>query len=519
MMEELKIALYMRLSLEDDGEGDESNSISNQRILLRNFVAEKFTGQAYKVREFVDDGYSGTNFERPAVTELLNDVRDGKINCVIVKDFSRFSRDYIEMGTYLEQIFPFLDVRFIAVNDRYDSRDFSGRTAGMSNAFKYLVNDLYAKDISVKVKSTLDMKKEKGVYANGSTPFGYQKSPEDCHQLVPVEPEAGIVRRIFRLTMEGYSSSQIAKKLNEEGVKTPIEYKMARGITRMNPKGSRFIWDDSTICQMLRNDFYAGDYVYGKYETAEVGGKPKLKPRNEWKIIRNHHTPIIDREIFERIQESRGREKSAQKRKKHPLTGKIICGHCGKTLKIEHAMNPYFFCGTQYKTESPECAYQVNAMFMEQVVLYALQQEMVRQVDVAEIQKKMGEILREKYEKLLQERERILDAEKRIQKEKLEMYERYKEKKITGEKYLDARERLDESVDTVLKERKEIEEQIQRIESELGEIEADSDKVWRNVKITELNQNVADTFIEEIRVWDERKVEIVWRFTVAEVIR
>ena len=145
MMEELQIAFYMRLSLEDEGEGDESNSISNQRVLLRNFVAEKFTGQAYKIREFVDDGYSGTNFERPAVTELLNDVRDGKMNCVIVKDFSRFSRDYIEMGTYLEQIFPFLEVRFIAVNDRYDSRDFTGRTAGVCGG-SYFTAELFFKE-------------------------------------------------------------------------------------------------------------------------------------------------------------------------------------------------------------------------------------------------------------------------------------------------------------------------------------------------------------------------------------
>ncbi|MBS6195819.1 MAG: recombinase family protein [Clostridiales bacterium] len=512
MMAELQIALYMRLSLEDEREGDESNSISNQRILLRSFVAEKFAGQAYKVREFVDDGYSGTNFERPEVTELLNDVRDGKINCLVVKDFSRFSRDYIEMGTYLEQIFPFLEVRFIAVNDRYDSGEFIGKTAGMSNAFKYLVNDLYAKDISVKVKSTLDMKKEKGVYANGSTPFGYQKLPEDCHRLVPVEPEAEIVRRIFQLTMEGYTSSQIAKKLNAEGVKTPIEYKMARGITRMNPKGNRFIWDGSTICQMLRNDFYAGDYVYGKYETAEVGGKPKLKPRNEWKIKRNHHTPLIDRESFEQVQKSRDRVKSEQKRKKHPLTGKIVCGHCGKALKIEPTLNPYFFCGTQYKTESPECAYQISVMYIEQVVLYALQQEIVRQVDVEVMQKAISEKLREKYVKLLQERERILDAEKQIQKEKLEMYEQYKKNKITEEEYLDARKQLGESVETIVRERKEIEEQIHWIERELEEINADSGKVWENVNITELDQNVADTFIEEIRVWDEKKVEIVWRF-------
>lgn len=370
---EVRIALYMRLSMEDKENEEESNSILNQRLLLRRFVLDKFADVKTEVMEFVDDGYSGTNFDRPSVKELLENAKEAKIDCIIVKDFSRFSRDYIEMGAYLEQIFPFLGIRFISVNDHYDSNDYIGKSAGMDTAFKYLVNDLYAKDISVKVKSTLEMKREKGIYANGSTPFGYMKSKEDCHLLEPVEPEAGIIRRIFQMTLEGYSSSKIAKLFNEEGVMTPMEYKIKRGITMMKPKGNRFLWDGSTICQMLRNDFYAGDWVYGKYETNAVGGKARLKPRSEWKIYYNHHEAIIDRETFKMVQQSRGRKKSVQKREKHPLTGKIVCGCCGKNLKIEHSLNPYFFCATRYKTDSPECVKKVNVMFIEQMILYMLQ--------------------------------------------------------------------------------------------------------------------------------------------------
>ncbi len=245
-MDEQRIALYMRLSMEDKDMEEESNSILNQRLLLRRFVLDNFTDVKTVVEEFVDDGYSGTNFNRPSVKELLEDAKAEKIDCIIVKDFSRFSRDYIEMGAYLEQIFPFLGVRFISVNDHYDSNDHIGKSAGMGTAFKYLVNDLYAKDISVKVKSTLEMKREKGIYVNGSTPFGYIKSKEDCHLLEPVEPEAEIIRRIFQMTLEGYSSSKIAKLFNEEGIMTPLEFKIKRRITAMKPKGNRFLWDGST---------------------------------------------------------------------------------------------------------------------------------------------------------------------------------------------------------------------------------------------------------------------------------
>ena len=276
---------------------------------------------------------------------------------------------------------------------------------------------------------------EKGIYANGSTPFGYMKSKEDCHLLEPVEPEAGIIRRIFQMTLEGYSSSKIAKLFNEEGVMTPMEYKIKRGITMMKPKGNRFLWDGSTICQMLRNDFYAGDWVYGKYETNAVGGKARLKPRSEWKIYYNHHEAIIDRETFKMVQQSRGRKKSVQKREKHPLTGKIVCGCCGKNLKIEHSSNPYFFCATRYKTDSPECVKKVNVMFIEQMILYMLQQEILKQEEVSKWQQDCSVQLRERYESVIQKINRI-DAEvQQIEAEKMEGYEKYRSEKILVDEY------------------------------------------------------------------------------------
>ena len=164
------IAIYMRLSQDDGDPNAESNSIVNQRHLLYSYVEKNF--EDYELLEFQDDGYTGANFSRPGVSKLLERVRNGEVDCIIVKDLSRFSRDYIEIGAYLEQIFPFAGVRFIAVNDRYDSNRFKGDVAGLDTSFKNLMNDLYCKDISVKVKSALKMKKENGIYANGSCTFG-----------------------------------------------------------------------------------------------------------------------------------------------------------------------------------------------------------------------------------------------------------------------------------------------------------------------------------------------------------
>ena len=335
MNRQLKVALYMRISKEDEdimekgnsaeerhsiGERhsmeerqsmekecfkEESNSIRTQRILLRSFAEEHFRDS--KILEFKDDGYSGVTLERPGVSAMLGLVKESALDCIIVKDFSRFSRDYIELGTYLEQIFPFMGVRFISVNDNYDSEAGSGRAGEMDISFRNLMYDLYSKDLSVKVKSSLAAKKERGQFVGANCPFGYEKAPGDKHSLVVVEDEAEIVRRIFRMTAEGMTSSQIAKAFNKEGVKTPIEFRLEKGKASRRAEGGRFAWQGSTICAILRNESYTGDMVHGKTYKEHLGGRNRVKPRSEWRIFRNHHAPIISRELFEEVQRSEER--------------------------------------------------------------------------------------------------------------------------------------------------------------------------------------------------------------------
>ena len=371
-MSRYQIALYIRLSKEDSREGGESNSITMQRMLLKKYASEHFPEG--ELREFCDDGYTGTNLERPGVQRLLEAVRALKINCILVKDFSRFAREYIELGSYLEQIFPFFGVRFISVNDHYDSKEFQGSLTDLDVNFKSLLYDLYSKDLSQKVRTALAVRKEKGQYVSANAPFGYEKAPGDRHGLVIAEDEAAVVREIFDLTMGGYTSTQIAKRLNEDHVKTPGEFKREKGQTGRKPKGKSFLWDGSMICHILRNEIYIGNVVQKKYEKDFVGGKNHVRPCEEWLVTCNHHEPVVDREVFYQVQQGRGKKRPRKDRKTHPLTGKTVCGCCHRNLRYRSGLNPYFTCPGRYVTGLKDCVGKVNVMFLEQYVLYRIQE-------------------------------------------------------------------------------------------------------------------------------------------------
>lgn len=376
MEKRMRIAIYLRLSKEDrPGREGESGSIRMQRALLEKYAQEHFAG--YELQEFTDDGYSGTNLARPGITALLAAVRRNEIDCILVKDFSRFSRDYIDLGTYVGQVFPFMQIRFISVNDRFDSQERENGVLDLGVSFQHLLYDLYSKDLSVKVKASLETKRERGLYVGANPPFGYAKAPEEKHMLRIVEEEAEVVRRIFSMTMDGMTSSQIARCFNQEGVTTPLGCKAERGIRTPAPKGGQFIWSNTAVCAILRNPVYTGDLVYGKYGRDCVGGKARIRPKEEWKILQDHHEPIIAREIFEKVQ---GRRRGSGGRKPgkraHPLVGKLICGCCKRILSYRgNRGNPYFYCNNRYTNGREGCIKAMNALFAEEIILYRLQEK------------------------------------------------------------------------------------------------------------------------------------------------
>lgn len=267
------------------------------------------------------------------------------------------------------------------------------------------------------------------------------------------------------------------------------------------------------LWQNVKNHFYAGDVVYGKYKKDTVGGKNHLKPRSEWKITYHHHEPIIEREIFDAVQQTRGRSKPYQPQKAHILMGKVVCGECGKALRYRKAKNPYFYCNERYTTGDEKCVSQVNVFFLEQVLLSALQKEIRRQMELEEVWSQYQEVQKEKYHvkrDKLQKFQKALDA---VGKEQITLYERYGKREISREEYVEFREELQKKEDFIKSEIQEQEMRLAEMETELHAELPDTHIIWKECKINELNQEVVDTFIKKIHVWDEQHMEIIWNFS------
>ena len=318
----------MRLSQDDAV--SESMSIHHQRIMLDEFIDELSIPNASNttVLEFVDNGYSGTNLNRPGVQEMLDLVRSARVNCIIVKDFSRFSRDSMESGYYIEQVFPLYGVRFIAVSDHYDSADYDGGTGGLDVAFKFLMHEHYSKDLSKKVRSALHISMKNGEHIVGSAIHGYRKNGSGKWEHDP--PAAEVVRDIFSMALEGMTTAQIRDKLFADRKPTPKEYEHLNKGKDIVPK---YMWATQQIWRILTNEQYTGTYVAGKRETSRVGSKTQIKKaRSEWIVFPDSHPPIIDKEDFSRVQEilkapkealPSGRERSSHGKK---LLDRIVSG-------------------------------------------------------------------------------------------------------------------------------------------------------------------------------------------------
>ena len=294
---------YLRLSKGDVERRDESNSITNQRRIQDEYIKNHIQLQTYARLGFVDDGYSGTNFERPGICKVLELVRGGKAACIIVKDLSRFGREYIEVGYYLEHIFPALGVRFIAINDQFDSDDFQNEVPGIEIAVKNIMNSYMSQEQSYKIKKSIYQQRKTGEHVGAGTPYGYKKIRGCGNQLLVDHEAAFIVQRIFRMALEGYGRSEIARILNAEGVPTPGDYKQCKKYHRDPPVKERD-WSNAAVSHILKNEAYIGTAVSGQHYRPEMGKRyVKAAPRQQWEIIENAHPAIIGRGDFQKVQE------------------------------------------------------------------------------------------------------------------------------------------------------------------------------------------------------------------------
>ena len=351
------LAYYIRLSVEDRNKAnksDESDSIANQRALLQRYVDEHPDLKALHSVEFVDDGESGMNYDRTAFQRLMEKVKKGTVKTIIVKDYSRFGRGYIDASDYLEQIFPFLGVRFISVNDGYDSHRYKYGSAGMIDVgFKQIMHQYYSVTLSQKVLYAHNQLAEKGKFHASYAPYGYVKSSEK-YKLEIDEESARIVRYIFQSAFDGKSNKEIAVVLNEMGAITPLQAlrKHNKTVKNWREKASRYIWNSNMITNILKDERYTGKYIYGKTRVAQIGSKKQIAtPKEEWLVIPNVFPVIIPQEIFDAVNSrpDRQRKQTAKPNKESPrFFYNVVCGYCGMSLSFYNAKNPYYICN-EYK--------------------------------------------------------------------------------------------------------------------------------------------------------------------------
>ena len=518
-----RLAIYLRLSLEDkraiENGGftqDESNSIGNQRKQILEYIHHDSELSQYEVMEFSDDGCSGTNMERPGMQKLLKEVKKNRIRCIIVKDMSRFSRDYIEMGTYLNQIFPFMGIRFIALNDHYDSMEHHGSTIEIDTAFQTLLYDLYSKDVSVKVKTSIENKCANGEYVFGQVPFGYEKSKEIKNTVVVNEKEAGIVRYIFSLAMQGKSSTQIAKQLYEESVPT---IRQIRKPNQAAQGGKLYTWSSQAVRTILNNRFYLGEMAYGKSVRKSVGSKGGLAvPREDWKVIPNHHEALISEEIFKQVSAFRPKHSTTRNREKHPLTGKLYCGGCGYSLNYKpiRGKNKYrrFECRKHALLQIPECCIYMNAGLLEETVLFMLNKELMLRGNAMRQKENLFSFQKAGIYTLKKKLDGYRQEKKQVQAEKDALYEKYAFTKLPVAEYQRKARELTERLSSLSVLEEEAMERLERLEEGYQKAEEDMKQIIRYSHIEELTQEVVDTFIRRVYAYKDKRVEIEWSFSV-----
>ena len=338
-------ALYIRLSKEDENEGP-SESVTNQRSLLDDFVRQH---RLTVYDTYIDDGWSGTSFDRPAFQRMIGDIEDRKVNMVITKDLSRLGRDYIMTGHYMERYFPENRVRYISLLDGIDTGVES--SANDITPFRAVMNDMYAKDISKKIRSVKHDKQRKGQFIGGKPSFGYKMHPTEKNRIVPDELAVPLVQRIFAMALEGVSCRQIAARLNEEHVPTPAAY---AGLTISDPGPYTGLWSSERISDMLQNETYIGNMVQGRSVKISYKSRKCVKqPRDKWVVVEGTHEPIIDTETFQKVQMLIRSRKTTQARKyDFLLKGLIFCHECGYPLCVINRRNAagedvlYFVCRT-----------------------------------------------------------------------------------------------------------------------------------------------------------------------------
>lgn len=513
-------AVYVRLSKEDMNSGDsdktESNSISNQKQLVLDYVKDKPEIDIVSIR--VDDGYTGTNYDRPSFQRMMDDIKAGTVNCVIVKDLSRFGREYINAGKYIDRLFPYYGVRLIAINDGIDTitRDSSD---GFNIILKNLMNDNYCRDISIKVRSQLKVKRKNGEFVGAFTPYGYRKKADDKNVLEIDEYAGAVVRDIFQWKIEGMNQDGIAKKLNDMGILSPLEYKRSEGIPYMNAfkTNDQAQWTAVAVRRILTNPVYIGTLVQGVHTRPNYKIKQVVvKPQEEWDVVPDAHESIIGVRTFELVQRlmELDTRTSPKELALSPMAGLVVCGDCGGPMVRKMTTDrgkkyEYYVCGNNRKDGScsghripkQELEAAVLALLQEHIRLVAEMNQCVHEIQAAPLHKIA---VRKAEERMLRIEEDILH----YQNLKASLYEDMHDGIISRSDFEDIRSQYDFRISEALvaKEQlqKEFDMSIENGNAPFGWMAEFLE--YRNLQ--NLSRPIVVKCIEEIRVFEKKCIHV-----------
>ena len=505
-------ALYCRLSRDDELQG-ESNSITNQKSILKKYADEN----GFRNTEFfVDDGYSGTNFDRPDWQRLTALIDDGAVGTIIVKDMSRLGRDYLQVGIYTEMVFPNNDIRFIAINNGVDS---ASQTGNDMTPFINIFNEFYAKDTSRKVTAVFRNKGKSGKPLTTNPPYGYLKDPNDRFHWI-IDPEAApVVKLMFNLCMAGNGPSMIAKELMKRGIPTPSEHFMAIGVpcTTKQTEQPGF-WQQKTIADILDKPEYLGHTVNFRYRRKSFKCKKKIaNDPSEWMIFENTHEAIVDKETFDIVQRIRnGRRRPTPLGEMPALSGMLFCADCGAKLYQVRAKGwtheqELFVCATYRKVKGGCTSHQIHNVQVEEILLHEIREitafareredEFVQLV-TRRSETELNRQLRESRKELDQARQRIAKLDNIVKN----LYEDNIEGKVSDERFKRLSETYDEEQRQLENRVSELQEFIESSKEQRLNVDSFLSLVRRNLEITELTPEIIRSFVEKIEVFQPEKV-------------
>lgn len=522
---------YIRLSIEDSGKTD-GYSLANQEKLVKDFIAEQQDMRLYRL--YIDNGATGTVFERPAFDEMMQDMKDGKINCIVVKDLSRLGRNYLEAGNYLEQIFPFFRVRFISITDGYDSNSPDVTDESLIIPLKNIINEGYAKDISLKITTSFESRKKQGQFMGRYPVYGYLKDPANKNHLI-VNPETcGIVKRIFQMRNSGMALGAIASQLNAEGIPSPARYLWIKGLSKEERHQDSY-WDRINVKRLLTNKMYLGILVYGKERSSFAKGiKRQRVPESEWKYVPNAHEAIIDQELFDSVQKKLEDTKqnflnmtgiNEDYRPENLFRGRIHCSDCGGAMKMSKFVNTrkdgsidryaVYECCRRKKLYDLSCPQRsIRKAVVDKTVEEAIRFHIRTFLDTEQIIAKLnrspkGRAAASDIQNHIREKQRRIS---KIERLSTGIYEDYREGILNEEEYLAIRSRYGEEKEGLVKEVDALMLAEREHEADYHSTGSLADIVRKYAEFPEINREIVEAFIADIQVHTDSHLVITFAF-------